>query len=132
MTYLENQVPEPPSHLEETWTRTSDPSGLAGSIVLALVRPQGEIEALYKRYDTDRCDLCEIEESGDLESLENFDMSNCKSLERLLDLSNMMKLKGTKRIFWVKPTSSIQKTKGDISPPDNSCNEQGSLGRLWI
>ncbi|KAM7493465.1 hypothetical protein LguiB_028074 [Lonicera macranthoides] len=24
MTYLENQIPEPPPHLEEIWTRTLD------------------------------------------------------------------------------------------------------------
>ncbi|KAM7486514.1 hypothetical protein LguiA_002523 [Lonicera macranthoides] len=55
MTYLENQIPEPPPHLEETWTRTLDPSGLAGFSVLGLVRPRGETEALYRRYDMDRC-----------------------------------------------------------------------------
>ncbi|KAM7465558.1 hypothetical protein LguiB_013120 [Lonicera macranthoides] len=54
MTYLENQIPEPPPHLEETWTRALDPSGLAGFSVLGLVRPRGETEALYWRYDTDR------------------------------------------------------------------------------
>ncbi|KAM7507253.1 hypothetical protein LguiA_017706 [Lonicera macranthoides] len=53
MTYLENQIPEPPPHLEETWTRALDPSGLAGFSVLGLVRPRGETEALYWRYDTD-------------------------------------------------------------------------------
>ncbi|KAM7478911.1 hypothetical protein LguiA_027124 [Lonicera macranthoides] len=36
MTYLENQIPEPPPHLEETWTRALDPSGLAGFSVLGL------------------------------------------------------------------------------------------------
>ncbi|KAM7526939.1 hypothetical protein LguiB_030349 [Lonicera macranthoides] len=39
----------------ETWTRTLDPSGLAGFSVLGLVRPRGETEALYWRYDTDCC-----------------------------------------------------------------------------
>ncbi|KAM7523294.1 hypothetical protein LguiA_013196 [Lonicera macranthoides] len=53
MTYLENQIPEPPLHLEETWTRTLDPSGLAGFSILGLVRPRGETEALYRRYDMD-------------------------------------------------------------------------------
>ncbi|KAM7519433.1 hypothetical protein LguiB_018395 [Lonicera macranthoides] len=62
MTYLENQIPEPPPHLEETWTRTLNPSGLAGFFVLGLVRPRGETEALYKRYDTDQCvvDFCKL------------------------------------------------------------------------
>ncbi|KAM7519454.1 hypothetical protein LguiB_018416 [Lonicera macranthoides] len=49
MTYLENQIPGPPPHLDETWTRALDPSGLAGFSVLGLVRPRGETEALYWR-----------------------------------------------------------------------------------
>ncbi|KAM7466181.1 hypothetical protein LguiB_013743 [Lonicera macranthoides] len=36
MTFLENQVLEPPPHLEETWTRTSNPSGLVGFVVVGL------------------------------------------------------------------------------------------------
>ncbi|KAM7504547.1 hypothetical protein LguiB_003451 [Lonicera macranthoides] len=49
----QNQALEPSPYLEETWTRVSDPSRLAGFVVLGLVRPRGETKALCKRYDTD-------------------------------------------------------------------------------